>query len=221
MINDKNRKFTIRLMYSIIGVFTIYIFIMFLLNGVEHAPMVKGKMADHDFSVTRWKWFFYPHILLGTISLAIGPFQLTRKSQQNPRLHKMLGKIYAVAIFINILMVPYLSFWATGGNGTMIAFLVLNVFWLWTTSMGVIRATQRKIKAHMEWILRSYAITWVFVTFRIVVIPFSLFLDSSFAFPIAVYLGMAINLLFVEWRNWRNKKYTKVHVRTVPKSIVE
>ncbi|EKN67599.1 hypothetical protein BABA_12755 [Neobacillus bataviensis LMG 21833] len=213
----KNRKFTIGLMYAIIGLFTIYIFMMFLLNGVEHAPMVKGKMADHDFSLTRWKWFFYPHILLGTISLAIGPFQLTRKSQQNPRLHKMLGKIYAVAIFINILMVPYLSLSATGGNGTMIAFLVLNVFWLWTTSMGVIRATQRKIKAHKEWILRSYAITWVFVTFRIVVIPFSLFLDSSIAFPIAVYLGIVINLLYVERRNRKNKKYTKVQVHPTTK----
>jgi hypothetical protein len=88
----------------------------------------------------------------------------------------------------------------------MIAFLVLNALWLWTTAMGVIKATQRKISAHKEWILRSYAITWVFVTFRIVVIPFSLFLDSSVAFPIAVYLGIALNLLFVEWRKNKNKK---------------
>ncbi|MFJ7726773.1 DUF2306 domain-containing protein [Neobacillus sp. NPDC097160] len=217
---ESKRRLTLGLMYFIIGLFLIYIFVMFLLNGVEQAPMVKGKMKDHHFSLTGWKWFFYPHILLGTISLAIGPFQLTKKSQQNPRLHKMLGKIYAVAIFINILMVPYLSLSATGGIGTTIAFLVLNLLWLWTTSMGVIRATQRKIKAHKEWILRSYAITWVFVTFRIVVIPFSLFLDSSLAFPIAVYLGIGINLLFIEWRNRKNKKYPKVQVRTTTKPVV-
>ena len=216
----KNRKFIIGLMYSIIVLFTVYIFVMFLLNGVENAPMVKGKMANPDFSLTRWKWFFYPHILLGTISLAIGPFQLTKKSKQNPRLHKMLGKVYAVAIFINILMVPYLSLSATGGIGTMIAFLFLNVLWLWTTSMGVIKATQRKIKAHKEWILRSYAITWVFVTFRMFAIPLSLFLDSSRAFPIAVYLGIIINLLYVEWRNRKNKKYTKVQVPPVTKPVV-
>jgi len=116
-------------------------------------------------------------------------------------------------------MVPYLSLSATGGIGSTIAFLILNVFWLWTTSMGVIRAAQRKIKAHKEWILRSYAITWVFVTFRIIVIPFSLFLDSAFSFPIAVYLGIGLNLLFIEWRN-RNKKYSKVQVRTTTKPVV-
>ncbi|MFK9093480.1 DUF2306 domain-containing protein [Bacillus salipaludis] len=220
MNNESKRRLTLGLMYFIIGLFLIYIFVMFLLNGVEQAPMVKGKMKDQDFSLTGWKWFFYPHILLGTISLAIGPFQLTKKSKQNPRLHKMLGKIYAVAIFINILMVPYLSLSATGGIGTTIAFLVLNLLWLWTTSMGVIKATQRKIKAHKEWILRSYAITWVFVTFRIVVIPFSLFLDSSLAFPIAVYLGIGINLFFVERRNRKNKKYPKVQVRTTTKPVV-
>ncbi|NHC38859.1 DUF2306 domain-containing protein [Bacillus sp. MM2020_1] len=88
-----------------------------------------------------------------------------------------------------------------------IAFLVLNAFWLWTTSIGVLKATQRKISAHKVWILRSYAITWVFVTFRIVVIPFSIFLDSSVAFPLAVYLSIALNLLFVEWKRKKSKKH--------------
>jgi hypothetical protein len=78
---------------------------MFFVIGVDHAPMVKGKMKNDDFSLSAWKWFFYPHIFLGMISLAIGPFQLTKKSQRNPKLHKTLGKIYAVAVFINILMV--------------------------------------------------------------------------------------------------------------------
>ncbi|CAH2714255.1 hypothetical protein BACCIP111895_01416 [Neobacillus rhizosphaerae] len=208
MKNEKKRKFMVGSMYFIIALFTIYIFVMFLLNGVEWAPIVKGKMQNPNFSVTTWKWFFYPHILLGTISLAIGPFQLTKKSQKNAKLHKMLGKIYAVAIFINILMVPYLTLSATGGMGSTIAFLVLNIFWLWTTSIGVIRATQRKITAHKEWIVRSYAITWVFVTFRIVVIPLSLFLDSSLSFPLAVYISILMNLLFVEWRKQKNKKLT-------------
>ncbi|MEH7415547.1 DUF2306 domain-containing protein [Neobacillus drentensis] len=206
----KYGRFPIGAMYGVIVLFMIYIFWMFLLNGVEHAPMVKGKMEDPHFSVSTWKWFFYPHILLGTISLAIGPFQLTKLNRENPSLHKMLGKVYAVAVFMNILMVPYLSLSATGGLGSSIAFLVLNFFWLWTTSIGVIKAAQRKIKDHKEWILRSYAITWVFVTFRIVIIPLSIFLDRTLAFPLAVYLGIGLNLLFIEWRNRKNKQLTNV-----------
>jgi hypothetical protein len=205
MKNETKRKLSIGGLYFTIALFTVYIFVMFLLNGVEWAPMVKGKMENPDFSLTTWKWFFYPHILFGTISLAIGPFQLTKLSRRKPKLHKMLGKIYAVAIFMNILIVPYISLSATGGRSSTIAFLVLNAFWLWTTAMGVIKATQRKISEHKQWILRSYAITWVFVTFRIVVIPFSIFFDSSIAFPIAVYLAIAMNLLFVEWRKKKNR----------------
>ncbi|MBT2655618.1 DUF2306 domain-containing protein [Bacillus sp. ISL-18] len=205
----KNGRVTIGAMYGVIGLFMIYIFWMFLLNGVEHAPMVKGKMEDQNFSVSTWKWFFYPHILLGTISLAIGPFQLTKLSQKKRHLHKLLGKVYAVAIFINILMVPYLTLSATGGKGSTIAFLILDLFWLWTTSMGVLKAAQRKILAHKEWILRSYAITWVFVTFRVVMVPLLIFLDKSLAFPLAVYLGIGINLLFIEWRNRKNKRVRK------------
>ncbi|MEH7075297.1 DUF2306 domain-containing protein [Neobacillus drentensis] len=205
---ETKRKLTIGGLYFTIALFAIYIFIMFLLNGVEWAPMVKGKMENPDFSLSTWKLFFYPHILFGTISLAIGPFQLTKISRRKPKLHKLLGKIYATAIFINILVVPYISLSATGGRSSTIAFLVLNAFWLWTTAMGVIKATQRKISEHKLWILRSYAITWVFVTFRIFVIPFSIFLDSSVAFPIAVYLSIAMNLLFVEWRTKNSKKHS-------------
>ncbi|WP_066256473.1 DUF2306 domain-containing protein [Neobacillus drentensis] len=204
---ETKRKLTIGVLYFTIALFALYIFVMFILNGVEWAPMVKGKMENPDFSLATWKCFFYPHILFGTVALAIGPFQLTKISQRKPKLHKMLGKIYAIAIFINILVVPYIALSATGGRSSTIAFLVLNAFWLWTTSMGVIKATQRKISAHKAWILRSYAITWVFVTFRLVVIPFSLLLDSSVAFPFAVYLSIAMNLLFVEWKRKKSKKH--------------
>jgi hypothetical protein len=203
MEKAKKRNLTVGLLYFTVVLFLFYIYFMFFLNGVEHAPIIKGKMKNHDFSLSTWKIFFYPHIFLGILSLAIGPFQLTKKSQRNPKLHKTLGKIYAWAIFLNILMVPYLTLYATGGISSTIAFLVLDVFWLGTTAMGVIRGTQRKISKHKEWILRSYAITWVFVTFRIVLIPLSLFFDSSIAFPIAVYLAIALNLVFVEWKNRR------------------
>ncbi|WP_040208721.1 DUF2306 domain-containing protein [Neobacillus jeddahensis] len=206
-MKEKRNNASISWMYFTIVVFTVYIFVMFLLNGVEHAPMVKGKMENPDFSVGTWKWFFYSHILLGTISLVIGPFQLTKISQRSPKLHKRMGKIYVLAIFLNLFMVPYLAISATGGLSSTIAFLVLNALWLWTTAIGVIRAMQRKIAEHKLWILRSYAITWVFVTFRIVVIPFSLIMDSSIAFPLAVYLSIIVNLLFVEWRKQKNNKH--------------
>ena len=219
MKKGKKRNITVGVLYFTIALFALYIFIMFFVIGVDRAPLVKGKMQNNEFSLSTWKLFFYPHLFLGLISLVIGPFQLTKKSKKNPRLHQSLGKIYAVAIFLNILMVPYLAIFATGGKTTAIAFLVLAAFWLWTTAMGVMMAIKRNISKHKVWIFRSYAITWVFVTFRIVVIPFSIFLDSSVAFPIAVYLSIALNLLFVEWKNKKKIKNRGTNQKTVAKPI--
>ncbi len=203
-------------LYAMVLLFSAYILVMFFVIGTENAPMVKGKMKDANFNLQVWEAFFYPHIILGTIALAIGPIQLTKMSRKNPNLHRNLGKIYGFTIFINILLVPYISLFSTGGRPTMIAFLVLNAFWLVTTAMGVLRGFQKRIPSHKTWILRSYAITWVFVSFRIIVIPFSLFLDASLGFPIAVYIAIAMNLLFVEWKRKKGKSQAKF-----PKSLVQ
>lgn len=196
----KKLNLAIVTLYFTIILFSAYIIVMFFVIGTENAPMVKGKMENRDFNLAVWEAFFYPHIILGTIALAIGPFQLTKMSRKNQKLHRTLGKVYGISIFINVLLVPYLSLFSTGGRSTMIAFLVLNAFWLGTTAIGVIHGVQKRIQSHKIWILRSYAITWVFVSFRILVIPFSLFWDASVSFPIAVYLSVLLNLLFVQWK---------------------
>ncbi|MEH7075416.1 DUF2306 domain-containing protein [Neobacillus drentensis] len=198
-------------LYVTVLLFSAYIFVMFFVIGTENVPMVEGKMEGENFNLPIWEAFFYPHIILGTIALAIGPFQLTKMSRKNPKLHRNLGRIYGFTIFINVLLVPYISLFSTGGRSTMIAFLVLNAFWLVTTAMGVLRGFQKKIPSHKTWILRSCAITWVFVTFRMAVIPFSAFLDASNSFPIAVYLSIALNLLFVEWKRKKGKKEALFH----------
>lgn len=198
-------------LYFTILLFIVYIIVMFFIIGLENAPMVKGKMENEEFNLPVWEAFFYPHIILGTIALVIGPFQLTKICRKNPKLHRNLGKVYGFTIFINVLLVPYISLFSTGGRSTMIAFFVLNVFWLGTTALGVLRGFQKRIPSHKTWILRSYAITWVFVSFRIIVIPFSLFWDASISFPIAVYLSITLNLLFIEWKNQRGKKQDLSH----------
>lgn len=210
MQRNKKVNWAVLGLYLTVLLFSAYIIVMFFVIGTENVPMVKGKMKNSGFQLDVWEAFFYPHIILGTIALAIGPFQLTKMSRKNPKLHRTLGKIYGITIFINIVVVPYIAFFSTGGRPSMIAFLVLNAFWLGTTAMGVLRGVQKRIQSHKTWILRSYAITWVFVSFRILVIPFSLVWDASISFPIAVYLSIVFNLLFVEWKGRKRKKAASV-----------
>ncbi len=203
-----NKK--ILLLYGVIVLFIAYIVVLYGVIGAEHTPMVKGKMKQVGFHYPTWKMLFYPHIILGVISLALGPFQFTNKSHRNKAVHKLLGKIYAATILVNVLAVPYIALFSTGGVSSEIAFLILDAFWLVTTLMGIVRIYQRNIQAHKLWMLRSYAVTWVFVSFRLFVAVFSIFMDASLAFPIAVYVAIAVNLLFVEaFQKKRNNKSQK------------
>jgi len=206
--NQELRKMFI--LYGVIFLFCIYIFFMFLWNGLDQAPIVRGKQQLSSFSLSMWKLFFYPHLILGLISLLIGPFQLTNYSRKNLKLHKYLGRIYAISIFINTLCTPYLSFFATGGKPSMYAFLILDIFWFFTTSIGVIFAVKGRINQHKAWMIRSFAITWVFVTFRIVVIPLSLIFETQISFPIAVYLSIILNFSVVELL--RRKKLKRLNL---------
>ncbi|MDP4162152.1 MAG: DUF2306 domain-containing protein [Bacillota bacterium] len=186
--------------YLMILLFTVYIFLMYLFHGAEHAPIVKAKFKNDQFSYTLWSAFFYPHILLGITALAIGPFQLSKNGRKKLSLHKILGRIYAASIFLNVLAVPYISLFATGGMGSTIAFLVLDVFWFTTTFMGILRIYQRNIASHQRWMQRSYAVTLVFVSFRFIVTLLSIFLHPSISFPLGVYISIVLNLMFLEWR---------------------
>lgn len=201
-------KKSLFVLYVFALLFLLYIVVMYGVIGVENAPMVKAKLKQDTFVLAVWKPFFYLHLLLGIVALLIGPFQFTIGSQKNKALHKALGKVYATAVLINVLAVPYIALFSTGGTGSAIAFLVLDVFWLVTTLMGILRISQKNLVAHRMWMRRSYGITWVFVSFRIVVAILSFAMPTSVSFPIGVYLSIIMNLAFIEWITKRKPTQT-------------
>lgn len=118
------------------------------------------------------KLAFLPHALAGLIALAIGPFQFsTRLRQRNLALHRILGKTYVIAVILSALTSLIIShhldkvdqpetyiFWETVAQASL---------WLITTIAAFITARNRHIATHRQWMIRSYAITFVFVTSRI------------------------------------------------------
>jgi uncharacterized membrane protein YozB (DUF420 family) len=200
-LKHKKGRIAIGIMYVIILFSAVYVTLMYLTHDPVNAPVVKNKLDQPGFSLTAWKVAFYPHIVLGTVALAIGPVQFLNRRRGKRQGHRILGRIYAAAIGINILVVPYMAIFATGGKGSTVAFLVLDAAWLWTTAMGVWRIWQRNVAAHRKWMVRSYAVTWGFVSFRLIVAVISLLTHAptSVAFPVGVYVSLVLNLLVAEW----------------------
>lgn len=199
--------------YASVFLLSFYVVLQYLIYQPSQSGMVSAKLADVSFPYGVWELFFYPHIVLGLAALGIGAYQLTARSRRSPAMHKRLGRIYGISIFVNVLVVPYLALYATGGAPSTVAFLVLDAFWLGTTAMGVRFILMKDVARHRRWMLRSYAVTLVFVTFRIVLGVLSLMTEAprSLTFPLAVYAAVALNLVFAEYY-LKNKKGAKSHV---------
>lgn len=203
------KKVILPVIYILAYLFTLYIVIQYIIYKPSQAGVVSSKLQDPTFPYEIWKLFFFPHILLGTLALLIGAYQLTNKSRRNRKLHMLLGRIYGLTIFVNVLVVPYISLYSTGGTPTTIAFLVLDIFWFFTTAVAIVHIRRKNVTGHREWMLRSYAVTFVFVTFRIflLIIQLSTHASMSVSFPLAVYLAIMINLLITQvYLNKRTKR---------------
>lgn len=184
--------------YFIIIGFMGYIVFMYGLNDPRKAGIVAGKLENPSFHFHTWKLFFYFHIITGAIALILGPFQFLKKSRKKIKTHRTIGKIYVGSIFLSVPAGIYLAFYATGGIGGTIGFLILDVAWFITTFIGLKRIKERNIQRHQEWMMRSYAVTLVFVTFRIMVGLFVFLFGFAIGFPVTVILSIIINLYFIE-----------------------
>ncbi len=198
------------LLYLITLLVAVYIIVIYMIMDPTKYPFMEAKMNINEISFSLWKSLFYAHIIIGFISLATGTIQFTKGVQEAGKTHKVLGIIYTTTIFINALVVPYLAFYATGGLLSSIAFLTLDTLWLLTTWIGVWRMAQGKSHLHREWMQRSFAMTLVFVTFRLLLSLLSLILPENLdlAYPISISAAMVVNLLVVEIFIHRKRKNT-------------
>lgn len=128
-----------------------------------------------DYSEASYGPYFWPraaylltHILGGLVAIAIGPFQFwSRIRNTHPKIHRVSGRVYLTAILVG------------GGGGIAMALTIpeglayasglffLSVAWLLTAGLAFAAIRRRRIDQHKEWMIRSYVVTFAFVTFRV------------------------------------------------------
>lgn len=107
------------------------------------------------------------HIGFGTIALFAGPVQLwLGLSGRRVGVHRRLGQVYVVAVLCGALAAFYLSTHTDGGWVFGSGLFGLAVAWLITTGLAWVAVRRRNIEQHREWMIRSYVVTFAFVTFR-------------------------------------------------------
>jgi uncharacterized membrane protein len=105
-----------------------------------------------------------PHTLAGILALLIGPINFSSRIRQHHlRLHRVLGRIYVISVFIGAATGVALAAGRPGLPGTA----VQAVAWIVCTTAALITARNRQIVQHRQWMARSYAVTFTFVSSRV------------------------------------------------------
>ena len=159
-----------------------------------------------------FRWPLIGHISGGLIALTLGPFQFWKSFRSKfINTHRWMGRIYLTAILIGTISATYLAWtsairvnfsWAFGLQGLAFA-------WITTASMAYISVMRRRILQHKEWMIRSYVVTFAFVTFRwLTALPIAHQLMNKFEErgPTVIWLSWTIPLLITEIvLSWKKK----------------
>ena len=129
-----------------------------------------------DYSVASYSDYFWwrrpgliPHLIGGTVAITVGLVQLwLGLTNRIGRLHRTLGKVYVTAVLIGSLGGFYLALTIPGHLPYTAGLFSLAVAWTLTTAMALYSVRTGRIEQHREWMLRSYTVTFAFVTFRLV-----------------------------------------------------
>jgi Predicted membrane protein (DUF2306) len=107
------------------------------------------------------------HIAAGAVALLTGPLQLwmgvTRRAM---RWHRRLGLVYVASVGVSATAAFYLAAHTTLGWVFGAGITGLGVAWIVTTTLAVAAVMRGFIEQHQEWMIRSYVVTFAFVTFR-------------------------------------------------------
>jgi uncharacterized membrane protein len=129
-----------------------------------------------DYSLGSYSDYFWrrraalvPHLVGGIVAIMVGLAQIwLGLSNRTNTLHRVLGKIYGVAVLIGSLAGFYLALTIPGHLPYSAGLFMLDVAWVLTTGMALYAIRTRRIEQHREWMLRSYTVTFAFVTYRLV-----------------------------------------------------
>ena len=146
-------------LWTVLGLAILFVFITNEVLLIGDYPLYHSYRMQ--LIADRYK--LIPHALCGTLALLIGPLQFsTRFRQRYLKVHRVLGRVYVGAVFAAALMALTISW----GRPLMPGTSVQAGAWMVCTAMAFLTARNRQITQHRAWMMRSYAVTFTFISLR-------------------------------------------------------
>ena len=141
------------------------------------------------------------HTLFGPLALVLGLVNLLPAMRRHRWLaHRTVGRVYLVSVLMLGVAGLALSLHAAGGIVARTGFFVLAVATLGTAIIGYRHIRRGDVRAHREWMLRSYACIFAAVTLRAWMPILMLATSGQFppAYRVVAWLSWVPNLLWAE-----------------------
>ena len=169
-----------------------------------------------DYGPEKYTDYYWPrraglifHVSAGALALTVGLLQIfLGLSGRTRRLHRVLGRVYLGAVLVGVSASCYLAATIPAGSPAYTSGLVgLGIAWFITTVAGYRALMRGNVADHRAWMVRSFAITFSFVTLRViatVIASLGLMTYDDATSP-AAWLCWIIPLTVLEigYRRWR------------------
>jgi uncharacterized membrane protein len=143
-----------------LGLVTLFVFITSEILLITDYPMYHA----YRLQVIADRALLIPHTLAGTLALLIGPINFSSRIRQRfLKLHRVLGRVYVASVFVGSATGVALAYGRPGFPGTSMQ----AAAWIVCTTAAFLTARNRQIPQHRLWMARSYAVTFTFVSSRI------------------------------------------------------
>lgn len=143
-----------------LGLTTLFVFITSEVMLYADYPMYHA----YRLQVIADRGVLIPHVLFGSVALLSGPWQFSRRlRERHLQFHRVLGRVYVAAVLVSAPTGVFLAMGRPGFPGT----LMQAVAWVVCTGAALVTARNGHIAQHRQWMMRSYAVTFTFVSSRV------------------------------------------------------
>jgi len=160
--------------------------------------------VDRDRFGIYWahREWLYVHIVAGMVALLSGPVQLWfGLNRRAPIAHRILGVSYVLGVFVSSSTALYLSFHTDFGWVFGMGLTAMSLAWMISTTLATMAICFHLVEQHREWMIRSYVLTFGFVTFRVLAQAFQVAGAGTTIeqMTAASWFSWSVPLLITEW----------------------
>jgi uncharacterized membrane protein YozB (DUF420 family) len=142
-------------------------------NALPYLTWSEGPSTDYYLP---YRVPLLTHITGGLIAVVAGLWQVwTGLNGAAMGVHPWTGRLYVTGVLVGAGGAFVLAFSShLYGVAWAVALVCLALAWLSTTAMALYCIKRRNLRLHKQWMIRSYIVTFAFVTFRIMtdVVPY-------------------------------------------------